>query len=76
MNTDISLLTSEYQTLLSELKSRSHDDITDALVADHDWTEAGASELAMVVKNYGAFFLRNAAALAIATGQEDGDLSF
>ncbi|MDR3553943.1 MAG: hypothetical protein P4L55_04235 [Syntrophobacteraceae bacterium] len=39
-----------------------------------DWTERGAAEIVRLVRDYGAFMLRNALALAVVLGKEDGDL--
>ena len=40
----------------------------------HDWTEEGARVIVTLANEYGAFVLRNALALALALGKEDGDL--
>jgi hypothetical protein len=42
----------------------------------HDWTEEGARVIVTLANEYGAFMLRNALALALALGKEDGDLGF
>lgn len=42
----------------------------------HDWTEEGARVIVTLANEYGAFTLRNALALALALGKEDGDLGF
>ena len=42
----------------------------------HDWTEEGAEVIVNLANEYGIFMLRNALALAIALGKEDGDLGF
>lgn len=39
---------------------------------EHDWTERGANEVVSLATEYGAFVLRNALALALALGIEDG----
>jgi hypothetical protein len=39
----------------------------------HDWTEEGARVIFTLANEYGAFILRNALALALALGKEDGD---
>jgi hypothetical protein len=39
-----------------------------------EWTQNGVHHLSSLVRNYGSFVLRNALALAIATGIEDGEL--
>jgi hypothetical protein len=50
------------------------DELTQRLTAEHDWTVEGAQAIASLAADYGAFILRNALALAIALGKEDGDL--
>jgi len=42
----------------------------------HDWTEEGARVIVSLANEYGIFMLRNALALALALGKEDGDLGF
>jgi hypothetical protein len=42
----------------------------------HDWTEEGARAIVTLANEYGVFMLRNALALALALGKEDGDLGF
>jgi hypothetical protein len=39
-----------------------------------EWTQEGAAHVAALVRDYGAFVLRNALALAISLGIEDGEL--
>lgn len=46
------------------------------LSSAHDWTEQGAQTIVALANEYGTFMLRNALALAIALGKEDGDLEF
>lgn len=48
--------------------------IEEALCQDHDWTAEGAGTILSLANGYGAFILRNALALALALGKEDGDL--
>jgi hypothetical protein len=38
-----------------------------------EWTPEGAAHIAALARDYGAFVLRNAMALAISLGIEDGD---
>jgi hypothetical protein len=38
-----------------------------------EWTQEGAAQVAALARDYGAFVLRNAMALAISLGIEDGD---
>jgi len=42
----------------------------------HDWSEEGARVIVTLADEYGAFMLRNALALALALGKEDGDHGF
>lgn len=41
-----------------------------------DWTPEGAAHITRLARDYGAFMLRNALALATALGIEDGALGF
>jgi hypothetical protein len=41
-----------------------------------EWTQEGAAHVAALARDYGAFFLRNALALAISLGIEDGELGY
>lgn len=47
-----------------------------ALCKHHDWTDRGAEAVLRLANEYGAFMLRNALALAVVLGKEDGDLDF
>lgn len=47
-----------------------------ALCKSADWTEPGADMIVRLATAYGAFVLRNALALAVALGTEDGELGF
>ena len=42
----------------------------------HDWTEEGARVIVTLATEYGAFMLRNALALALALGKDDGNLGY
>lgn len=42
----------------------------------NDWTDSGAEAVVSLATQYGAFMLRNALALAVVLGKEDGDLEF
>ncbi len=48
----------------------------EALHHSGDWTEHGADQIVGLVRAYGTFMLRNALALAVVLGIEDGDLGF
>ena len=71
-------LISEYQTLLAETlikNPRGHYDdsgMFKELSVSADWSVAGARELLKLANNYGAFMLRNALAIAVVLGKEDG----
>jgi len=68
---------SEYRSMLEASRERtigplSEDHIMSDLSSKHDWTHRGAQAVVYLSKEYGAFMLRNALALAIALEQEDG----
>ena len=46
------------------------------LAASADWSMSGARELMRLAENYGAFMLRNALAVAVVLGKEDGAQGF
>ncbi len=50
--------------------------IAKRLCLSHNWTEQGAEVIVGLARDYGAFMLRNALALAIVLGAEDGRLGF
>jgi len=52
------------------------DRLVSILSENHDWTEKGAQAIICLADEYGAFMLRNALALAIVLGKEDGRLGF
>ena len=80
--TEIELLEStvhEYRGLLaaSEVNATERMDMSRLvrrLSHAHDWTEEGARVIVTLANEYGVFMLRNALALALALGKEDGDL--
>lgn len=47
-----------------------------ALGKSADWSRRGSIEIARLANDYGAFMLRNALAVAIVLGVEDGELGF
>ena len=75
-------LISEYTSLITDTDRRkiaiqlNSENLIRKLQAEHDWTDSGARALVCLANDYGAFMLRNALALAIALGKEDGDLHF
>ncbi len=46
------------------------------LVRDSEWTPSAAEHLLRLANDYGAFMLRNALALSLVLGIEDGELGF
>ena len=80
--TEIELLdstTREYRSLLASIEVEVTEKVgMDRLVGHlskaHDWTQEGARVIVTLANEYGAFMLRNALALALALGKEDGDL--
>lgn len=71
----------EYQGLLAliavdGIERLDMDRLVQHLSLAHDWTEHGARGIVSLANAYGAFMLRNAFALAVALGKEDGDLGF
>lgn len=77
-NPDVTQLLEEYETLVSESRSKDGEldweKLQGALSATGEWTTIGAKYLVDLVADYGTFVLRNAFALAVAAGIEDGDL--
>ena len=78
---DLSVLIDEYRTLIGEASilgrldqpGLSRDRLRAMLVGEADWTLHAADTLCDLVEQYGAFILRNASALALALGVEDGE---
>lgn len=75
-------LISEYETVLGnrDLKDAQggYDEsgMVKELSGAADWSVYGASALLRLVDNYGAFMLRNALAIAVVLGKEDGSEGF
>jgi hypothetical protein len=72
---------SEYESLLASMSDRiaqpvRSEDMIRELRRTHDWTDGGARAIVSLANDYGAFMLRNALALAVALGKEDGELGF
>ena len=72
----IESLISEYQSTVQHLSEHDNEDPAQALAQDHDWSEEGARAIIDLANNYGSFMLKNALALSIALGKEDGDLGY
>ena len=72
---------SEYKNLFKPAKVKVNEKLdTERIVSklskEHDWTLQGANAIVCMAHEYGAFMLRNALALAIVLGKEDGNLEF
>lgn len=81
---DVTMLVKEYECLIDEvglskqslLTSEQLQQLESKMVSDGDWTPEAAEELISLVRNYGSFMLRNALAIALAAGIEDGEAGF
>lgn len=80
---DIANLVEEYKSILEPATtlaagrmSHDPDKVEELLVAEGEWTSTAAGHLLRLSKDYGAFMLRNALALALALEIEDGSLGF
>ncbi len=51
-------------------------DLAQALAQDHDRSDEGSRAIINLANNYGSFMLKNALALSIVLGKEDGDLGY
>jgi hypothetical protein len=75
-------LIAEYATLLRPRSPEDHQsqqddmEVIEDLTASSDWTARGAHELVRLADEYGAFVLRNALAIAVVLGKEDGTQGF
>jgi len=79
--TQVDFLVDEYATLIkkagfnaNEMNARDWETMLRILPRLGDWTDSGAIHLVWLVRQYGVFMLRNALALAVAAGIEDGEL--
>ena len=67
----------EYKSLMATLGNDTAElDFLRELSISSDWTASGAHELLKLVNHYGAFMLRNALAIAVVLGREDGSSGF
>ncbi len=78
MNTpeNVSSLVEEYRVLFEDTDIDSSDCLEDALTREAEWSEEAAARLLELTRNYGSFMLRNALAISLALGMEDGELGF
>ena len=75
----LNLTTQEYADVFPLSKGEQPIDWTrvEAKLQDEmEWTREGAAHVAALAREYGAFVLRNALALALSLGIEDGELGY
>ena len=72
----IESLISEYQSTVEHFSKHDNENLAQALAQDHDWSDEGARAIIDLANNYGSFMLKNALALSIVLGKEDGDLGY
>ena len=73
---NVSSLVEEYRVLLQGETVGSVESLEDALTREGDWSALAVSHLVCLSKQYGSFMLRNALAISMAMGIEDGELGF
>ncbi len=73
---ELSGLVAEYRSVMGERGAavEEWDEVEARLAERCEWSAEGSWHLAGLARRYGAFVLRNALALAIAMGVEDGEL--
>ncbi len=71
-------LVDEYGVLIAKRTNGKYDEsrIIKELADSADWNLSGAHELLRLADVYGAFMLRNALAIAVVLGKEDGSAGF
>lgn len=75
-------LIDEYETLLAQRSLKNIDgefdesEILKELSVSADWNVSAAHEILRLAQVYGAFMLRNALAIAVVLGKEDGSAGF
>ncbi len=73
----VTLAVREYADVFPSIKAEQPIDWTQVetkLQNEMEWTQEGAAHIAALARDYGAFVLRNALALATVFGVEDGSL--
>jgi hypothetical protein len=80
---NVKLLVEEYRAILGSAVKESagvveynSDKVEKLLVRHADWSPSAAEHLLSLSKEYGSFMLRNALALSIVLGVEDGNQGF
>ena len=69
-------LVNEYRTLFDNVDCGKTESLERILTNDAEWTPLAAEHLVQLARNYGSFMLRNALAISLALGIEDGDMGF
>jgi hypothetical protein len=75
-------LIDDYETLLTQKSLKNspgeynESEILQELLVSAEWSLSAAREILRLVENYGAFMLRNALAIAVVLGKEDGSEGF
>jgi hypothetical protein len=71
--TDVRALVDEYQSVFSNISSRRGDaELCRVLEKECEWKKEGAEAVLYLARTYGSFVLRNALAVAVSLGIEDG----
>jgi len=73
---NIQAIVEEYRSLFAGAKTDEGESLENMLVCKGDWSQKAASDLLQLAHNYGSFMLRNALAISMALGIEDGDFGF
>jgi len=74
--TELDMLVGEYQALLRDARAKASGEIERILTREADWTPAAAAHLVHLAKDYDSFMLRNAYAISLVLGTEDGEIGF
>lgn len=74
----LNLTIQEYADVFPQTEGTSIDwkHVETKLHNEMEWTQDGAQQVAYLARNYGAFVLRNALALSVSLGIEDGELGY
>ena len=76
LSDSVNLTVQEYDAIFTPPKGEQPIDwaqVEAKLQNEMEWTSEGAAHVAALARDYGAFVLRNAMALAVSLGIEDGD---
>ena len=73
---DVSALVDEYCSLFNDVRSDTVDSLQHVLTYEAEWTPEATEHLLGLATTYGSFMLRNALAISLVLGIEDGELGF